>query len=301
MEKSKNKIIFTLLLSFTLCFVSSSLFAQPQTDVFVSILPQQFFVEKIAQKLVNVRVMVRPGMSPATYEPLPQQMAELSRSKMFFAIGVAFENSLLKKMQATFPEVKICHTDAGINKRIMQNSSGHNHDHNGSCDHQHGSKDPHIWLDPLLVKQQATNIASGLIEIFPDNKETLLQNLKSFHNELDNLHLELKEQLKPFTGKVMLVFHPAFGYFSDRYGLKQQAIEIEGKEPSPRQMAKLIRQCRKFKVKTLFVQKQFASKAAHAVANSIDGKVVSIDPLRPDYFAGLKQIADSIIEGLQNE
>jgi zinc transport system substrate-binding protein len=302
MEQSKNKFYFTLILSFTFCLVSFGLLAQPQTDVFVSILPQQFFVKKIAGDLLNVHVMVSPGMSPATYEPLPQQMAALSRAKMFFAIGVPFENSLLAKMENTCPEVKICHTDKGISKRSMQNSSGNNHEHHhADCNHAHGSKDPHIWLDPLLVKQQAANIASGLVKIFPEKQSVILKNSANFQQELDKLHLKLKKQLRPLKGKVMLVFHPAFGYFTDRYGLQQKAIEIEGKEPSPRQMAKIIRQSRKFKVKTLFVQKQFASKAAHAITNSIGGKIISIDPLQPDYFACLEQIADSILEGLQNE
>ena len=304
MEKSKNKVLLKLLLTFTFCFVSFVLFAQPQTEVFVSILPQQFFVEKIAGELVDTRVMVGPGMSPATYEPLPQQMAALSRAKIFFAIGVPFENSLLQKMRANFPDIKICHTDAGISKRIMQNSSGHSHhdhEHHNGCTHSQGSKDPHIWLDPLLVKQQATNIASGLIEIFPENKKKIQHNLQEFHKELDSLHLKLKRELQPYKDEVVLVFHPAFGYFTDRYGLRQKAIEIEGKEPSPRQMAKIIRQCRRYKIKSLFIQKQFASKAAQAVANSIDGKLIAIDPLNPDYFAGLEKISAAIIEGLQYE
>ncbi len=245
--------------------------------------------------------MVGPGMSPATYEPLPQQMARLARARLFFTIGMPFEKTLIEKMQSVCPDVQVIKTDAGIKKRFMQSAetTGHSHKHNQSCDHASGSTDPHIWLDPQLVKLQAQNMAQALAKILPEKKQLFAAGLNTFKEQLEIIDQRLSDLLAPLKGKTMLVFHPAFGYFADRYGLVQRAIEIEGKEPSPRQMVNIIRRSKAEKVNIIFVQKQFSRKAAEAIADAINGAVVSIDPLQEDYFSGLESLAKTVSGSLQ--
>jgi zinc transport system substrate-binding protein len=269
--------------------------------VFVSILPQKFFVQQIAGDEVEVNVMVGPGMSPATYEPLPQQMASLARARLFFAIGMPFEKTLVEKMQSVCPDVEVIKTDAGIEKRFMQSvkTGGRSHQHHEDCDHASGSTDPHIWLDPQLVKRQAESMAEALTNLLPEKKKVFTAGLKSFNERLEEIDQRLSDLLKPLKGKTMLVFHPAFGYFADRYGLVQSAVEIEGKEPSPRQMVKIIRRSKAEKVNIIFVQKQFSQKAAEAIASAINGAVVAIDPLQEDYFAGLESLAKTVSRSMQ--
>ncbi len=96
----------------------------------------------------------------------------------------------------------------------------------------------------------------------------------------------------------MYVFHPAFGYFADAYGLIQVPIEIEGKEPGARQLSKLIDRAKKDRVKVIFVQPQFSARSAEAVAKAIGGVVVPIDDLGRDYLANLESIAAAIERGL---
>lgn len=278
-------------------------FATPKNGVFVSILPQKFFVEQLAGDFLDVNVMVRPGMSPATYEPLPQQMGKLVRSRAFFNIGVPFEKTLLKKMKDICPQVEIIPTDVGVAKRVMKSfdALSHDHSHDSQCSHSTGTADPHIWLDPELVKLQAQNITAGLKRLFPEKKDDFTARLASFTAKLDEISTELSGILAPFKGKTMLVFHPAFGYFADRFGLIQQAIEIEGKDPAPRQMVDVIRKCKADKVRIIFVQKQFSSKSAQAIARAIGGIVIPIDPLAENYFVSMKQLATAVAEGLGNE
>jgi zinc transport system substrate-binding protein len=107
--------------------------AAGKLPVFVSIVPQKYFVQQIGKDLVEVQAMVRPGSSPATYEPKPQQMAGLSRAKIYFAIGVPFENAWLEKIADANPNMRVIHTDHGIEKRPM---AAHHPHHDGQAENQ---------------------------------------------------------------------------------------------------------------------------------------------------------------------
>lgn len=293
---------FILLVFLLLLTTSVSAESSAKLQVFASILPQKFFIEKIGGDLVNVEVLVGPGMSPHTYEPLPQQMSRLSRARLFFTIGVPFEKVLKDKIVSVCPDLKLVETDKGVVRRSMQtheDSSDHQHDE--GCTHGEGEPDPHIWLDPELVMIQAGNIAEALKREMPDKSGEIEARLSAFVEELSSLSAELAKQLEPLKGQTLLVFHPAFGYFADRYGLKQQAIEIEGKEPAPRQLVELIRRCRAENVHVVFVQKQFPVSAAETVARSINGSVVSINPLAENYIENLKEIARAVALGMQKK
>ncbi len=267
--------------------------------IFVSIPPQKFFVEQIAGDLFEVQVLVGAGMSPHAFEPLPRQMASLGRSRAFMAIGLPFEKALLERIADLFPQLRIVRTDLGITRRRMETGEdAANHVHHEGCSHGGGAEDPHIWLDPQNAKIMAENIATGLAELFPEKKSFFVQNYSDFAEKLDSLTEHLKLILKPFSGQAIIVFHPAFGYFTDRFGLRQRAIEIEGKEPGPRQMVNLIRRAKAENIRVIFVQQQFSSRAAQTIADSISGTVVAIDPLAEDYLVNLGNIAQKIYHGL---
>ena len=262
-----------------------------EENVFVSILPQKFFVEKIAGDDLNVNVMVRPGMSPATYEPLPNQLVELSNSKIYFAIGVPFEKILLEKIESNFKNVEIVNTQDGIKLRQIESHSDlHSHGH-GNINY-----DPHVWLNPKLVKKQAENILSGLTEILPNRKNIYEENFSKFMNELDSLKLELRGILEKAKSKKFLVYHPTFGYFCDEYGLKQVPIEFEGKEPTAKVISEILNIIEKENINLLLVQKQFTSKLSEKIANISGIKIVQVDPLSHDYYDNLISIANIIAD-----
>jgi zinc transport system substrate-binding protein len=99
-------------------------------------------------------------------------------------------------------------------------------------------------------------------------------------------------------GKTFMVFHPSFGYFADAYGLRQEPIELEGKNPTGRQLAEIIRRAREERIRVIFVQPQFSRKSAEVVARSVGAVVMPIDPLARDYLANLERIAETIAKGL---
>jgi zinc transport system substrate-binding protein len=295
--------------------------AADKLPVFVSIVPQKYFVQQIGKDLVDAQVMVQPGANPATYEPKPKQMADLSKTKIYFAIGVLFENAWLSKIAATNPDMRVIHTDHGIEKLAME--AHHHHDdhekgehhgeekhgnekgeHHGKAEHdkdhhEHTGLDPHIWLSPPLVKIQARTILAALQEADPAHRSVYEANFKAFAAQIDQLDADLKKTFAGKKGLQFMVFHPAWGYFAHAYGLKQVPIEIEGKDPKPAQLKELIQHARKNDIKIVFVQPQFSTKSAELIAREIGGQVAFADPLAEDWMANLRQVADKFQAALK--
>ena len=266
--------------------------ADKKVAVFVSIPPQKYFLQQIGRHRVDVQVMVQPGASPATYEPKPRQMAAISRTDIYFAIGVPFEKTWLKKIAAANPNMQVVHTDHGIQKIPMTASHTESEQHREN-DHQdqHGGLDPHIWLSPALVMTQARTILKALIEIDPDHRVDYEANTERFVSKLADLDADLK---KIFTGKQglqFMVFHPSWGYFARAYGLQQVPVEIEGKDPKPAQLKALIEHAKKKHINIIFAQPQFSSRSAERVAKEIGGQVIFADPLALDWSANLREVA----------
>jgi zinc transport system substrate-binding protein len=270
-------------------------------SVFVSILPQAYFLDRIGGNHVDVAVLVGEGQSPHTYEPTPKQMAKLATAKAYFRIGVPFEKGVLRKVGQSHKNLVIVDTQQRIAFRYL---AGHHPDHGEGQkkDHEeegHKTPDPHIWMDPKLVKIQARNIYDALCRLDPAHTQDYAGNLKAFQADLGRVDARISRSLAPIRGRMMYVFHPAFGYFADSYGLVQKPIEIEGKEPGAKQLAYLIESAKKDRVKVIFVQPQFSMKSARTVAKEIGGAVVPINALAQDYLANLEKIASTVEQGLR--
>ena len=280
--------------------------AQTPVPIFVSIVPQQYFVQQIGKDKVDVSVMVRPGASPATYEPKPLQMAKLSKSRIYFSIGVPFETFWLDKIASANPEITIVHTDKGIEKRPMaahhneeEEPAGHNHEAVHENDHGHAGLDPHTWLSPKLVKIQAGHILDALVAADPGNKDFYTANYHVFIKKIEALDLDLVRMLKNKAGMQFMVFHPSWGYFARDYNLKMIPIEIEGKNPKPAKLQALIAHAKDEGIKVIFVQPQFSTKSAALVAKEINGQVIPADPLALDWLDNMKKVAEQFKEVLK--
>ena len=311
--------LFSVLSVFFLCLyvLLGNCLAAEKLPVFVSLVPQKYFVEQIGKDLVDAQIMVLPGASPATYEPKPKQMADLSKTVIYFAIGVPFEKVWLEKFAAANPAMKIVHTDAGIEKLAMvahpqhdEHAEEDHHDghaeahheavgHDQDQHHGHAGGDPHIWLSPPLVKDQARTIMAALSEADPAHKGIYEANFNEFSARLDSLDNELKSIFAGKAGLQFMVFHPAWGYFAHAYGLTQVPVEIEGKDPKPAQLKELIEHARENNIKVVFVQPQFSTKSAELVAREIDGQVAIANPLAADWMKNLRQVAEKFKAALK--
>jgi zinc transport system substrate-binding protein len=304
MQLSMKKNVVSFIAFFILVVFSQSAWGQTERSkmaVFVSILPQTYFLERIGGDCLRVEVLVGEGQSPGTYEPTPKQMAKLSEARACFLIGVPFERNLMKKLRQSHWNPVIVKTQKGVPYRYLAGRSYRDEPGHGTGQgwESAGVPDPHIWMSPKLVKIQAQNIYDALSRLDPVHKQQYAQNLQSFHADLNRLDARIARSLAPIKGKKMYVFHPAFGYFADAYGLIQVPIEIEGKEPGGRQLVHLIDMAKKDGVKVIFVQPQFSRKSAEVVAKAIGGAVVPINPLSKEYIVNLEKMAAAVEQGLR--
>jgi len=262
-------------------------------QVCVSILPQAFFVQKIAGDLVDIEVLVKPGSSPATYAPKPSQLKLISDSSLYFTIGVDFEQNWLHRFSSINDEMKLIDTTKGIEKISMKNDNHEKEEHEG---HHHKGLDPHVWLDPILVTSQVNIITDALVKEDPKNSKIYFQNRENFIKELNAVDAEIKKILSNTKDREFIVFHPSFGYFAKRYGLEQITIEKEGKEPSVKHIKKVIDFAKEHQIKRVFVAPQFSQKSAKQIAKLIDGTVTSINPLARKWDENILNIAKSLVK-----
>ena len=261
--------------------------AASKLSVYVSILPQKYFVQQICRELADVQVMVPSGASPATYEPKPRQMAAISKARIYFSIGVPFESAWLKKIAGTNPAMAVVPTDRDIQKRPM----AVDHHHEEQTPPEHGTLDPHIWLSPPLVMIQARTILEAMQAADPVHRSVYESNFNAFMSQLSDLDTEVRGIFSGRTGRQFMAFHPSWAYFAQAYGLKQVPIEIEGKEPKPAHLRELIEHAREDKIQAVFVQPQFSARSAKLIAGEIGAQVIIADPLAEDWAENLRAVA----------
>jgi zinc transport system substrate-binding protein len=297
------RITFLLLALFVL-FPAASL-AKPKFTVCVSILPQKYFVERIAGNNARVVVMVGPGQNEVTYEPKPSQLEQIEESVFYFLMNVPFETRWIKTFTQINPELKIVPLPDSIVLRPMSgdtDSSPDNgaHGHRDDRSHTHASMpDPHVWLNPRLVKHIAGSIKTAFVTLDPENQPSYESGYQSFINELDELDHYIREQLNGISSRRFMVYHPSWGYFAQEYGLQQIPIEVEGKQPGARTLSKLIETAQQKQVKVIFVQQQFSDRDAKTIARQIGAKTIMVDPLAEDYIENMKRVSRLFAEALQ--
>ncbi|NCC25029.1 MAG: cation ABC transporter substrate-binding protein [Deltaproteobacteria bacterium] len=270
-----------------------SAWGKPLTIV-TSIVPQEYFVERIAGPDARIVAMVRPGSSPASYEPSPEQMSSLAEASVFFAIGVPFEKAWLPRMRAANPNLLVVDMARDIRRRAI---AGHGHEHS----HANEIADPHVWLSPPLVRVMAQTIRDILQELDPDNSSLYAANYIDFIREINNLDLKIIDIFArtPSGNRHFLVFHPSWGYFAASYGLEQRAIEHHGKEPGPKDLADILVEARKHGIKVVFAQPEFSSRSTEILARDLGGQVVSVSPLSRDWPENLLQAAKAFSSGIR--
>ena len=264
-------------------------------EVFVSVLPQATFVARVGGEDVKVSALTRPGQNHETFEPTPQQVADIARADLFIGIGMPFEQAWLPRLRAANPRMRVLDAREGIDLLPLDH-----HDHEGDPGHAgpvptaDEAGDPHLWTSPLLAARMSASIRDTLAELDPAHAEDYGRNQAEFAAELAALDQEIRLQLKDLPSRTFLVFHPAWGYFAQAYGLTQVPIEQGGKEPGTRTLVTLIEQARRDQIRVVFIQPQSDPRFAEQIAHAINGQVIAIDPLAPDYVANLRAVARQI-------
>ncbi len=261
--------------------------------VAVSILPQAFFIDSIAGDFVRVVTLVGEGQNPHSYEPSPSQMALLAQASVWLLSGTDFEVALRPKVAKLYPSLSIIDATEGMVLRTLEED-----------DEQHHSAealniDRHTWLGHDQAKVLLANSTQALLPLVDEEAaSTIRVRSAELDHQIDTTFSELKEELRPLSGSTVFVYHPSFGYFLDSFGITQEAVETGGKEPTAKDLERLITLAKAHHAPAIFVQKQFPSSSAQRVAHAVGAQVVALDPLAYDWLANIRAMGQALKEAL---
>ncbi|MEM0970394.1 MAG: zinc ABC transporter substrate-binding protein [Verrucomicrobiota bacterium] len=278
--------------------------------VYVPVEPYAYLFERLAGDWADIQTIVGEGDDPHDYSPPPRQLAQMSKANLLCSGELGFEGNffikigdgvsapkpvnLLEGLPLLEGSCEICESNHAATEEEEHAEEGHEDDHHHHHDHDE-LKDPHVWLSPLLLKQMAPSVAVLLKEhTAPEADSDIDANLQTFLSDLDEVHQELTKTLAPMKGQTFYVYHGAFAYFADAYGLTQKAVEVSGRQPAPKELAQIAKQAKEDEVKLLFVQPQFDESSARSLASTLGGSVQTLDPLERDVIANLRSIAQAI-------
>lgn len=300
---------YIVLALFFLCGCSSQKVRDPSGErplVIVSIPPYIDFVKRIAGDTVSVMTAVPLNADPHVYEITPKRINDLSSALLWIGVHEHFEHKIIPLIQRISKGFRYVDLTTKVpllkfsqDTTNLAQSGEHAHHHhevhgNNSCCGKEGY-DRHIWLSPKLAAMQARAIKSALTDLQPEFEPIYQANLDKFTKELDVLQTEIQTALRPYEGKGILINHAALGYFCHDFGLIQYAIETEGKELLPGQIAMIERAVKEHDIRCLFTLPQFENKGAKEIADQLNLKVVPIDPLKPDFIENMRYMTTLII------
>lgn len=256
-------------------------------DVIVSIEPLKYLVEKIVGDDLTIDVLTPAGTSPETYEPTPQDMNSISHAKMIFSTGlIEFETTLLGKIADKERVVDLSH---GI--ELIEGGCSHHHNHSHSGNH-HGI-DPHIWTSPTELRTMARNAHAAIIHHYPDSVQYTTA-YEALDKELKALDDECRTALEAAQVKAFVIYHPALTYYARAYSLEQIAFESDGKEPSAKHIAEIIRKAKEYQVQALLYQTEFPRSVVEIVAKDMALEPTEINPLSENPTAFIREVTNTI-------
>ena len=251
--------------------------------VMVTIEPVRYFTEQIAGDLVQVESMVPRGSNPETYDPTPRQMMRLGTSIAYLYNGgyLGFEHSWLERLQQNAADTHFFDLSEGMDLIT---------DH-----HESAGIDPHIWCSCANARIMARNILNALVSLDEGNASTYTAGYNSLLAEIDRTDSIIRQKTADIKStRTFVIYHPALTYYAAEYGLEQIPIEKDGKEPSAAGLKDLIDDSVKKQVRVVFIQPEFDSHNAEAIATQIGARVVDINPISYDWSTEMVHIAESL-------
>lgn len=256
-------------------FAYSLGFSQPR--YVTTIHPFKEILQSVIDGRGTVHELLPPGASPHTYEMRPSDMRQIEGATALFYGAANLDGWALKlQLKQTVEFVELIPASYRIHFK------GHSHHHGNEHETAHESDiDPHFWTDPLTVQALLPGLVQKLISLDPEGTEVYQSNTKQFSAHLDSLHLKVRDMLAQVKTRNVMLSHPFFQYYFKRYHIKVIDIieKSPGKEPTPREVKKLIDRVKSDHVSAICTHPQLPDRAAKIVAESTGAKIVELDPL----------------------
>jgi zinc transport system substrate-binding protein len=265
-----RKIVLFLVILISAVSPSGVHAADRKLKVVASIAPLADFARQVGKDRVEVLLLLPPGASPHTYEPVPRTVQEISKAKIFIEIGAGLEFWADRLITAVAPQITTVTCSQGLPL-----IAGDDHDHALS------NINPHIWLDPVICMKIVRRIADAFAAADPPNASFYRKNAAAYISRLEALDRQIAQTVKTFRTRDYVTFHPAWEYFARRYGLRVAGVieEAPGKEPTPRHVQRILDDVRKMRAKVIFAEPQFSPRIAEAIAQEAGARVLMLDPI----------------------
>ncbi|WP_066499739.1 metal ABC transporter solute-binding protein, Zn/Mn family [Abyssisolibacter fermentans] len=304
MKKVFLLVTLVVMLLTSSCSNESNDHNRSDVKVAVSIIPQSTFVKAVGGDYVDVITMIRPGNSPANYQPTPREIKKLSDADIYFSIGVPTESAnIIPKLYSLNKNINLVSLQETVDKIYLPiiATDYDNYDEVEHSQNKEGQRDPHIWMSPKRVIVMIEEIKSKLCEIDPEHKSTYISNAESYINSLKTLDRELTNVTKELSQKTFIIYHPSLGYFAKDYGLKMITIEQNGKDATAQKLQDVIDFANERNIKVIFYQAEFDKQQAQTIAAEINGTTVEIKPLASNYIENMKKIVETFKTILEKE
>lgn len=257
--------------------------------VSVTIEPQRYFAEQIAGEAWTIHCVVPSGQSPETYDPTPQQIIQIGKSRAYLRIGpIGFEQTWMDKIKENHPQLPLFDLSEGM--PMIHSDEEHHH-------HTHAEGDPHIWNSIQGAKIIAANTLQAFKQLDPEHSDKYETNYNKLMQTIQATADSLHAMLDPLTERSFIIYHPALTYFAEEFGLKQLCIEMEGKEPSPAQLKQLVETAHEQQTHVVFIQQEFDQKNAELIAKETGCQLEVIHPLNYDWQREMIHIAKTLTHG----
>jgi zinc transport system substrate-binding protein len=261
--------------------------ASARVRVVATIFPIADVVQQIGEEDVEVVTLLPAGANPHSFEPSPTQIRALAQARVFVAVGAGLDG-WAAKLLAAGSEALITVTLAD-GMPLLGGTEGH-------------GADPHVWLDPVLVRDYAVEkIAGALQQAAPERQADFQRRADQFRSRLTQLDAEIRTTLAPLPHKQYIAFHSAWRYFGKRYGLDELAViePFPGKEPSAQEIAAIVQKARAAGVRFLFIEPQFSPRIGEQIAREFGGTAVLVDPMGGPSVPGRSHYIDLLRYNLQ--
>lgn len=256
-----------------------------ELNIVVSIYPLEDITKNIGKERVSVKTLIPAGASPHAFEPSPRDIRELTKARLFIKIGAGLEFWAERFVRSAKKDIKILDLSETI-PLLKGVEEGHYHD-------------PHYWLDPVLVKSIVDSIAATLIRLDPLWKDFYIENATIYKKRLDALHEEIKKRISRLQKREFVALHPAWNYFSKRYGLKPfYLVEAPGRELRPGNIKRIVEFIKQKRIKVIFGEPQFSPQLVESIAAESGARVLFLDPIGSKDIQGRNNYIDLMLYNL---
>ncbi|WP_285431414.1 zinc ABC transporter substrate-binding protein ZnuA [Pseudomonas sp. fls2-241-R2A-110] len=295
--------IFSFFFAFSASFLLIGS-AHADVKVLTSIKPLQLIAAAVQDGVAIPEVLLPPGASPHNYALRPSDVRKVQSVDLVYWIGPDMEGFLPRVLNGrSLPSVAVQDLPGLKLRRFAEDSHSHaeeadEHDH----DHRPGSLDAHLWLSPVNARVIAAKMATDLSAADPANAARYQSNLKAFDERLDALDIRLKKRLAAVEGKPYFVFHEAFDYFEDAYGLKHTGVFSVAAEvqPGAQHVAAMRARLQEVGKTCVFSEPPLRPRLAETLVAGLPVKLAELDALG-GYTPATAQGYEQVLEKLGND